>query len=119
MTGEQIFGVIIMTLCSFGSGALFYGIGIWAQKRKDPMHFWSGTEVEPGTISDIPAYNRENARMWKLYSVPFWLAGLASIGSIFEERVGMLSLVFLVLGSTAGIGWLVMNYNKICKRYRK
>ena len=27
------------------------------------MHFWSGTSVDPSKISDVKAYNKENAKM--------------------------------------------------------
>ena len=33
MDGAKIFGVIIMALCGFGCGALFFGMGVWAAKR--------------------------------------------------------------------------------------
>ena len=65
MSGEEILGAIVMFFCGFGCGGLFYWIGTWASQRKDPMHFWTGSTVDPKTISDIPAYNQANAQMWK------------------------------------------------------
>ena len=64
-----IFGVIVMALCGFGCGALFFGIGVWAGKAKKPVHFWAGSRIDPRTITNVAAYNRENARMWKKFSV--------------------------------------------------
>ena len=47
MDRKEIAGIVILLACYWGSAALFYGIGIWACKRKTPMHFWAGTEVDP------------------------------------------------------------------------
>ena len=57
-------GKIIMWIVCFGCGALFVGIGVFAWRRKEPMWFYSGTEVDPASITDVPAYNRANAVMW-------------------------------------------------------
>jgi len=57
---------IIVLLCVL----LFAGIGIWALKRKTPMHFWAGTTVNPETITDIKKYNQANAIMWFCYCIP-------------------------------------------------
>ena len=73
MNGESIFGSIIMLMCSLFCSCAFLGISLWARKRKDPMHFYSGVAVDPKTVSDIPAYNLKNARMWLVFSVPFIL----------------------------------------------
>ena len=113
MDGEAIFGMIIMTMCSFGCGAAFLGIGVYASKRKDPMHFWAGSAVDPKSISDIPAYNRANGKLWKLYSIPYWLSGiLALLGC------SALSAILLFLACSVGIWWLVSSYNRILKRYK-
>ena len=118
MEGERIFGVILMTFVNLMCAGIFYGIGVWAQKRKDPMHFYSGTTVDPKTISDVPAYNRENSRLWKQYSIPFWLCAGCAFGSIWVEGLMTVSIVLLVLGCTVGIGWLVLKYNRILKAYK-
>ena len=117
MMGEDIFGVIIMTLCSWGCAALFFGIGVVAVKQKKPMHFWAGIPVDPKTISDIPAYNRANGRMWKQYSVPFWLCGALAVASIWDRRLFMACVILLVAASIGGVVWLLLRYQKICKRY--
>ena len=117
MNGDTIFGMIIITLCSLLCASIFYGIGVWAAKRKDPMHFYSGTSVDPRSISDIPAYNRANARMWKTFSIPFWLCAVCSILCIWDIRFSTFSIVFLVAGCTVGIGWLIRRYHRILKDY--
>ena len=118
MDGERIFGIILMTFINLLCAGVFYGIGVWAQKRKDPAHFYSGTTVDPKTISDIPAYNHENARLWKQYSIPFWLCAGCALGSIWFEVLMVVSIVLLTLGCTVGIGWLIYRYHRILKTYK-
>ena len=117
MEGEQILSVIIMCGCGFGMGALFYWMGHWAQNRKDPMHFCSGSTVDPKTISDIPAYNHANARMWKIYSIPYWLTAVFGLLTIVDSRFSAVSSILIFLACTVGIGWLVWKYNRICRQY--
>ena len=118
MDSASVFGTIIMVLSNLICAGSFYGIGLWAARRKDPMHFYSGTKVDPRTISDIFAYNRDNARMWKQFSVPFFLAAACSVAGLWERRLAILGIILLVAGSTAGIGWLLVRYNRILKKYQ-
>ena len=105
-------GAIIWYVTMFVCAALTFGIGVYAKKLEKPMWFWSGSEVDPASITDIKAYNRENSRMWKAYSIWFWAAGILWV---WNEIV---ALVVLVLGSTVGIGLLVGRYLKIEKKYK-
>ncbi|MBR6526035.1 MAG: hypothetical protein IKT57_08675 [Clostridia bacterium] len=105
-------GAIIWCVSVFGSAALLYGIGVYAGRSEKPMHFWSGSEVKPEEILDIPSYNRENARMWKLYSLWFWVAGLGYFVNAYA------AVIILVIGSTAGGALLVARYLRIEKKYR-
>ena len=114
---EALFGSIILTLCGFGCGGLFYGIGIWAQKRKMPIHFWAGIDMDSRQISDIFSYNQANARMWKCYSIPYWLSGLAGIGVLWSESYSVLCLALLVFAGTVGLWWLIRTYKQIWDRY--
>jgi hypothetical protein len=68
-------GAIIWSIIVFGCAFLFLGIGIYASKREKPMWFYSGTTVDASKISDVKAYNRENARMWALYSLWYFASG--------------------------------------------
>lgn len=118
MAGETVFGAIMMMLCGFGCGVLFFWIGVWASSRKDPMHFWSGSTVDPKTISDIPAYNRANARMWKWYSIPFWLSGIMGVLTFFDSRFASLSMIPIGFACTIGIVLLIGIHRRIQKRYK-
>ena len=53
-------GKIIWWIVSYGCAILFFAIGVYALKRKKPMWFWSGTEVDASQITDIKQYNKEN-----------------------------------------------------------
>ena len=46
---------LIFPLIMFPCAAAFTALGIFAWKRKKPMWFWSGSEVKPWQIRDIPA----------------------------------------------------------------
>ena len=104
-------GAIIWYITMFGCALLFFGIGIYAGKLEKPMWFWSGSDVDPKSITDIPAYNHENARMWKLYSLWYWAAGLLQLVNM------TLALIVLILSCTVGMAILVGTYMKISKKY--
>ena len=104
---------IIWYITVLGCALLFVGIGIYAQKLEKPMWFWSGSYVDPATISDVKAYNLENARMWYAYSLWFWVSGFAWIWS------EVVALAAMVLGCTVGIAILVGTYQRIEKKYKR
>ena len=118
MDGERIFLIILMCFLNLMIAGIMYAIGLWAQNRKDPMHFYSGTTVDPKTISDIPAYNLEIAKMWKEYASAYLLCGVFAFGSIWLEALMTVCIVILCISCTAGCGWLVWKYSKIHKRYK-
>ena len=118
MNGENIFGMIIMVLSNLICAGSFYGIGVLAAKRKEPMHFYSGSTVDPRSISDIPAYNRENAMMWKQFSLPFFLSAACSVAGLWIKALQIAGLVILLVGCTVGIGWLLVRYNRILRKYQ-
>ena len=111
MDGERIGGIIIMVFCCLLCGGIFSGMSLWAKNRKDPMHFYSGTTVDPKMISDVPAYNQANARMWKIYSIPYWVSGIVSFFHLGAAAVIMSVACF------PGFLWLIFRYKKICKEY--
>ena len=102
----------IWLVTMFGCAALFVAIGMYAKRIDKPMWFWSGVEVDPATVSDIKAYNAENARMWQWYSVWYWVAGIAWIWS------KTVALIVLVLSCTVGIVILITTFHKIEKKYK-
>ena len=105
-------GIIIWCITIFGCAILFFGLGIYAEKRKKPMHFWSGSTVDANKISDVKAYNKENAIMWKLYSLWYFAAGFTYFISVW------LGVAILILSCSLGFVILVKSYNKIEKKYK-
>jgi hypothetical protein len=103
--------IFTAAMCFFVALAIGLIAG-WAFRRKEPMHFWAGTEVKPEEITDIPAYNRANGIMWAAYSVDFVLAGIVSL---FSAAIGGILIGAL---STVGIVILVIIYKRIYKKYR-
>ncbi|MBR4290386.1 MAG: hypothetical protein IKT52_07080 [Oscillospiraceae bacterium] len=117
MNGEQTVGTIIMLLCSWGCAVLFYLIGRFADRSRKPVHFWAGTKIDPRRISDVEAYNHANAAMWKLYSVPYWLAGVLSCFGLLSEVFIIAGMVMLFLACVPGIPLLIREYKQIERIY--
>lgn len=105
---KSVLWFAIMALC----GAVFTGIGIFARKRRRPMWFWSGSSVDEREISDVPAYNRANGRMWITFSLPFWLS--AFLG--FWREIA--AVVLTVANCIIGIPVLVIVYLRIYAKYK-
>ena len=105
-------GIIIWCITIFGCAILFFSLGIYAERREKPMHFWSGTTVDSNKITDVEAYNKENGRMWKIYSLWYFSSGII----YFWNEI--IAIVLLVLSCTVGIGVLIATFNKIEKKYK-
>lgn len=114
---DNFAGMIIMAVCCFGCAALFFGIGIWADKSSKPVHFWAGSKVNPETVSDIPGYNHACGVMWKVYSVPYWCCGILACLDGIDPVFMIASTVVLFLACIPGVFLLAGQYVKIEKRY--
>ena len=117
MNGEEIFAFIMMFGCCFGCGAMIFGIGLWAERSKKPFGFWTFREVKPESISDISAYNRKNGKMWKIYSIPYFLAALCGIFGIWHPWLNVLAVSMIILVCTLGTVWLIWYYKHILRKY--
>lgn len=103
--------MMAFVVCSFC--ALIFGlIALWSFKRKDPMHFWSGTTVKPEEIADIPAYNRANGLMWALYALAVFLSGVLTL---FTESAGAILMLIICF---PGLGVLIFVYYRIYNKYK-
>lgn len=114
--GEFI-GTIILTAFCFAGGAVFFGIGVYAGRKKDPMNFWAGEQIAPESVTDIPAYNRQNALMWKWYSLSYFLTGLCALLSIWSRGWNYICLGVLVLGCCGGMIAVICRYRNIRRKY--
>lgn len=114
--GEFI-GTIILTAFCFAGGAVFFGIGVYAGRKKGPMNFWAGEQIAPESVTDIPAYNRQNALMWKWYSLSYFLTGLCALLSIWSRGWNYICLGVLVLGCCGGMIAVICRYRNIRRKY--
>ncbi|MCI5976876.1 MAG: hypothetical protein SOT64_05565 [Candidatus Faecousia sp.] len=114
--GEFI-GTIILTAFCFAGGAVFFGIGVYAGRKKGPMNFWAGEQIAPESVTDIPAYNRQNAVMWKWYSLSYFLTGLCALLSIWSRGWNYICLGTLVLGCCGGMIAVICRYRNIRRKY--
>jgi len=105
------FGNIVVAITCWFCSLIFGVIALWAFKRKDPMHFWSGSTVMPEEIDDIPSYNRANGLMWGTYAVAMFVSGILSLFS----KMGIILLLILCF---PGIGALIFAYNRIYNKYK-
>lgn len=103
--------IIIWFLCVWGSAALFFGIGVYAERRKKPMWFWAGSDPDKIKVTDMEAHNKAHGVMWKKYSTWFWVAGITYL---FSE---VIALVILVLSCTVGFILLYRDYKRIERDY--
>lgn len=102
---------MLFMLISWFCGAVFVLLGFSCFKRRTPVSFWSGTEVKKQEVTNVKKYNFANGVMWCIYSVFFWIAGLAAVIN------STASVVFLVLACTVGIAGLILGYGWIKRRY--
>lgn len=114
--GEFV-GTIILTAFCFAGGAVFFGIGVYAGRKKGPMNFWAGEQIAPESVTDIPAYNRQNAVMWKWYSLSYFLTGLCALLSIWSRGWNYICLGTLVLGCCGGMIAVICRYRNIRRKY--
>jgi len=107
MTEALIWYVFVL-----GTATLFLFIGIYAARRKKPMWFWAGSQVSEDSVTDVRAYNRENGRMWMLYSLWYYLAGFSALWNF------TVAVILLFAGCAVGTAFLVGTFLKIEKKYK-
>ena len=105
---EKLIFSLIMIPCA----AAFTALGVFAWRRKKPMWFWSGSEVKPWQIKDVPAYNRSNGIMWLVFSLGFWAAAI--LGLFDVPAAGVLVMIVCLIG----IPGLVIAYNRIYRKFK-
>lgn len=104
---ENLFYLIIASIV-----ALFFVIaGIWIMKRKKPVRLYSTVKVSADEITDVNAYNHAVGRMWCIFAIPVFIAG------IIELWFPIVSVIVFCLICTVGIGGTVWYYHKIEEKY--
>ena len=104
---RNLLWLVICSVCA----ALFLGLGINILKQKTPVNFWSGTIVKSEDVTDISAYNKENAIMWSVYSIPYWICGIVGTFSL------LVAVIIMLLACSVGVLLLIKNYKRIEKKY--
>lgn len=104
---------IVMGITGFLCGGIFTFLGVRALLLKKPVGFWAGTKIDPASVSDVKKYNRANAKMWLIYSVPYWFAGIAGLFNDTSKAASYIFLILLILASSGGLWWVLIHYHKI------
>ena len=118
MDKEQLVGCIIMALCCFGCAATFQGIGIHAARSDEPVSFWSGgPKVEAKHVNDIYGYNQACSSMWKLYAIPYWVAGIVACLGFLGDGYLLASAIIMTVACFPGLFFLIWRYKHIEKTY--
>lgn len=103
---EKIIGCLVACLVS---GAFFL-VSMMGNDR-EPVTFFSDDTSLKDKVRDIPAYNREMKRTYRLYAYVYLLAGvLFMINSLY-------GFVLMGVNITAGLLCVYLCYRKILKRY--
>ena len=97
----------------FSCAVLFLGLGIWSSRQRKPVSFYAGIAVKPESIRDVRRYNRACGRMWLLYSVPWFAAG---IGALWLGA-SMVVFALILLAAVPGSIWLLVRFNRIQREY--
>ncbi len=117
MDKGSVAGIIIWAICAYGCAALFFGIGIWAEHAKKPVHFWAGTKIDAQKVTDIPAYNHANAVMWKWYALPYFLSGILGCLDSLHAWCMPAAVILMVAACFPCIFIMIWRYTKIEKTY--
>ena len=103
-------GRIISFICYMLCAIPFWGIAKFGKDSKDPISFWSGDTSLKGKIKDVPAYNREMARVYTIYG---WAYFAAAVGGAIHPIAGVVVLVLDLIA----IIFVYRAYKKILSKY--
>ena len=118
MDKGNLVGTIIMAICCFGCGILFLCIGLHASKAEKPVNFWSGVSVPAEKVSDVLSYNHACAIMWKVYAIPYFIAGVIGCLDFSGDMPIMISSILLFAAACfPGLPLLIWQYRRIEKKY--
>ena len=102
----RIIGFICYMLCAIP----FWTIAKFGKDGRDPISFWSGDTSLKGKVKDVPAYNREMAKVYTIYG---WAYFAAAVGGAIHPIAGVAILVLAMVG----IVFVYRAYKKILAKY--
>lgn len=103
----RIVGLISCLVCAFP----FFIISVYNKDSKEPINFWSGDTTLKVKVTNVYAYNKEMAALYKKCAIVFLING---IGCIIIPVIG---IIMLCLEWTFGIYLVYRNYKKILNKY--
>lgn len=104
-------GRIISCGSILSTAVAFELIAKYGKDSKEPISFWSGDTSLKNKVTDVPAYNREMAALYKKYAVSMFVA---AAGCVVHSLVGL--GIFLV-DITLGLFLVYRAYKKILSKY--
>ena len=93
------------------SSLVSFAFSLWALKSTKPVHFWSGTSVDPSQIDDFKQYNQKNALMWGCHGA--LMLCVAALGLV-NIQVATAMLIVLAIPGSVVLMWI---YTQIRKRH--
>ena len=102
----RIISFISYLLCAIP----FWVIAKFGKDSKDPISFWTGDTSLKGKVKDIPAYNREMAKVYTIYG---WAYFAAAVGGAIHPIAG----VGIMLVDLLGIMFVYRAYKRILSKY--
>ena len=102
----RIIGFICYMLCAIS----FWAIAKFGKDGKDPISFWSGDTSLKGKVKDVPAYNREMAKVYAIYG---WAYFAAAVGGAMPPIAGVAILALDLMA----IIFVYRAYKKILSKY--
>ena len=105
--------ITVWLVVSFGLALLFVSVAIHNVKRVSPAQFWPWQKVKQENLTDVAAYNKENASIWLTCAFLFAVNGVIGV---FSRQLSAGLYLFFVF---PGLFFLAQRYNKILRRYIK
>ena len=102
----RIICVISFLMCAIP----FWAIAKFGKDGKDPISFWSGDTSLKGKVKDVPAYNREMAKVYTVYG---WAYFAAAVGGAIHPIAGVVVMALDLIA----IVFVYRAYKKILAKY--
>ncbi len=84
---------IILALCALLTAAPFFALSLQMDDPHEPIPFFCGDESLKGSLSDIAAYNREMAVLYRRYAICLVCAALLAL---YSPLLGLILLGLLI-----------------------
>ena len=103
-------GRIICAISFFMCAIPFWAIAKFGKDSRDPISFWSEDTSLKGKVKDVPAYNREMAKVYAIYG---WAYFAAAVGGAIHPIAGVAIMALDLIA----IIFVYRAYKKILSKY--